>query len=297
MKAIFIVEDETDMLDLMTSALSSLGYKVATANRCAGALQKIKKCAPEVVVLDVMLPDGAGYQVSRAIRADTILYKTPILYMSAMGEQPEIEHALKQGGDAYLVKPFSLKDLVAQFQQMELLTRKIEGRCPLTGLHGLEAVKREMDHRLFRNQPFSLCYLHVDYSCSLMFNENRMTTNEMASRLAELLKRTIRGKNLYETFLAHAGEAHFFVLMNHGVLLDHPVFINFCQSVQDNFNHEVLSLYDERGRHGRVGVSMTNTHAGEKTMSLKIHMMTSENSGFINADEMLQQFKNIARQG
>jgi DNA-binding response OmpR family regulator len=162
LRRVLVVEDDVDLAKLSQLKLSELGYDVQLCHSARQAQDAAKTFRPDVILLDVMLGDGIGYQVARAVRQDPLLYRTPVLFQSLLTEPREIEHAYHEGADGYLTKPYTLQTLSGELQKMQRISENCEARCPLTGLHYGVRLRREIDHRLLRGDTFALFYLMME---------------------------------------------------------------------------------------------------------------------------------------
>lgn len=115
---ILIVDDEKDILELLRLSLERDGYQVACAESGEKALELVLSGRPDLVVLDLMLPGIDGLEVARAIRNDDRIQGTPILMLSAKGEESDIITGLELGADDYITKPFSPKILIARIRSV-----------------------------------------------------------------------------------------------------------------------------------------------------------------------------------
>ncbi|TML40190.1 MAG: response regulator transcription factor, partial [Actinobacteria bacterium] len=114
MTKVLIVEDDEVIASGMAQHLSGAGFDPVTVGRGEIGLARLRYEAPDVVVLDLMLPGLDGWSLIEAARAEGI--GTPIIVVSARGTEHDRVHALEIGADDYLVKPFSMKELVARVQ-------------------------------------------------------------------------------------------------------------------------------------------------------------------------------------
>ena len=114
MTKVLIVEDDEVIASGMAQHLSGAGFDPVTVGRGEIGLARLRYEAPDVVVLDLMLPGLDGWSLIEAARAEGI--GTPIIVVSAPGTEHDRVHALEIGADDYLVKPFSMKELVARVQ-------------------------------------------------------------------------------------------------------------------------------------------------------------------------------------
>lgn len=113
MKRILIVDDQPDLRELVRMTLEIDGHEVHEAEDGPSALQAVRRLAPELVMLDVMMPGGMdGLAVCRALRADPTRRRTRVVMLSARGQKVDIEAGRAAGADAYLAKPFSPRQLL-----------------------------------------------------------------------------------------------------------------------------------------------------------------------------------------
>jgi DNA-binding response OmpR family regulator len=111
---ILVVEDETTVLETLAYNLQQEGYKVLTAQDGDEALKLIRKKKPDLVVLDIMLPELDGLAVCRLVRRDAEIAHTPIIMLTARGTQGDKMVGLDSGADDYITKPFGLGELLAR---------------------------------------------------------------------------------------------------------------------------------------------------------------------------------------
>ena len=111
-RRVVIIEDERDVARLLEFNLEQAGYKVETANTGNDGLAAIRKQPPDVVVLDLMLPDISGYEVCKTIRGESQLADIGVLMLTAKGEAEDRILGLEVGADDYVVKPFVVREVV-----------------------------------------------------------------------------------------------------------------------------------------------------------------------------------------
>jgi two-component system OmpR family response regulator len=109
---VLVVDDEPNIAELVSTALRYEGFDVATAADGAQALARVRAFAPDLVVLDVMLPDTNGFELQARIRADG--QRVPVLFLTARDAVEDRVRGLTLGADDYMTKPFSLEELVAR---------------------------------------------------------------------------------------------------------------------------------------------------------------------------------------
>ena len=111
---ILVVEDEVDILEVIEYNLSREGYRVLSSRDGDSGLRIARADAPDLVLLDLMLPGLDGLEVCRRLKADTITCDIPIIMVTAKGEESDIVLGLGIGADDYMTKPFGPKELVAR---------------------------------------------------------------------------------------------------------------------------------------------------------------------------------------
>jgi phosphate regulon transcriptional regulator PhoB len=114
MPRILVVDDEKDLVDLLVYNLQVSGFEVESALTGRGALQAVAQHPPDLVVLDVMLPDLQGFEVLRILRSRERTRPLPVILLTARGEEADVLVGFHLGADDYVVKPFSPRQLVAR---------------------------------------------------------------------------------------------------------------------------------------------------------------------------------------
>ena len=115
---ILIVDDEPSIVISLQFLMTREGYQVALAGDGEAALQAIEAAPPDLVILDVMMPKLNGFDVCQRIRSDPRWRAVRVLMLTAKGREVEMARGLALGADAYVTKPFSTKDLVAEVKRL-----------------------------------------------------------------------------------------------------------------------------------------------------------------------------------
>ncbi|MBL8596977.1 MAG: phosphate regulon transcriptional regulator PhoB [Devosia sp.] len=115
---ILIVEDEADLRELVRYNLEAEGFRVSMAESGDEAVERIRDGVPDLILLDWMLPGLSGIELCRRWRSREETARTPIIMITARGEEEERVRGLATGADDYVVKPFSMPELVARIQAL-----------------------------------------------------------------------------------------------------------------------------------------------------------------------------------
>ena len=126
-RKILIADDEPNIVAAIEFLLTQRGYEVHTARDGSEALQAVERVVPDLVLLDVMMPQMSGYEVCQNIRKRAEWRHIKVVMLSAKGRDAEVVKGLAVGADLYVTKPFSTRDLMAR---IEALLRQAPARAP-----------------------------------------------------------------------------------------------------------------------------------------------------------------------
>ena len=118
MSLVYIVEDDKDIREIESFALKNSGYTVVAFGDAKGFFQKVEKNVPDLVLLDVMLPDEDGLQIVKKLRASCQTRKLPIIMVTAKGTELDIVKGFDMGADDYLTKPFGVMELISRVKAL-----------------------------------------------------------------------------------------------------------------------------------------------------------------------------------
>ena len=116
MRKIAVIEDDADLHELLLHTLRQNGYEAVGLKTGEGALTFLRNEKPDLLVLDILLPGQDGIEICRQVRAEPSLKSTPIVFLSALGDETDRVLGLEIGGNDYIVKPFSVRELLARIK-------------------------------------------------------------------------------------------------------------------------------------------------------------------------------------
>src|SRR5579871_2953347 len=116
MKKIVLIEDDTDLFSLVQYNLEKEGFAVAGSQSGRGALELCRRERPDLVILDIMLPDSDGLEICKGIRAHQELSHVPVIFLTARASETDRIVGLELGANDYLVKPFFVRELIARIK-------------------------------------------------------------------------------------------------------------------------------------------------------------------------------------
>ena len=112
-KRVLVIEDEPNIIEAVSFILSRDGWEVKTHANGHDAMEAVRARAPDLIILDVMLPGKSGFDILQEIRADAVYGHTPVMMLSARGQTKDREMAERAGASQYMTKPFSNADVLA----------------------------------------------------------------------------------------------------------------------------------------------------------------------------------------
>ena len=115
---VLLIEDEPNIIEAIRFILSRDGFAVDTHSDGSTALQAIKAKAPDMVILDVMLPNRSGFEILRDLRAMSETKKLPVLMLTARGQKKDREMAERLGANQFMTKPFSNSEMLNTVRQL-----------------------------------------------------------------------------------------------------------------------------------------------------------------------------------
>ena len=167
---ILVVDDERKIRDTVRSYLEREGYAVLVADTGQRALETLERARPDLLVLDLMLPDLSGEEVARAVRSHSSL---PIIMLTAKATEDDRVTGLRLGADDYLVKPFSPRELIARVEAV--LRRSGDPATPSTSFEGGSLViDRDAREVRVRAEPVELTRSEFDLLHALASHPGRV---------------------------------------------------------------------------------------------------------------------------
>ncbi|HET7502355.1 MAG TPA: response regulator, partial [Kofleriaceae bacterium] len=161
LKKIVIAEDDDAIAHMVNMSLGDAGFLCLRARDGDEALKLVKAHDPDLLVLDVMMPRVDGLEVARRLKADVMWSRTPILMLTALAHVDDQVQGLEAGADAYMSKPFDLRELGARVKALIRSARRERDRSPTTNLPGSRAIDEEIEGALKSGKPTACVHIDV----------------------------------------------------------------------------------------------------------------------------------------
>ncbi len=211
---ILVVDDEPHIRQILKFTLEKADYQVFTAADGKEALDKMGETAPNLVLLDVMMPKMDGFEVCRKMREDFVMSQIPVIMLTAKGDLDEKVRGLDGGANDYLVKPYSNEELLLRVRNVLDWNIKQKEANPLTGLPGNTAIERELIRRIDLKKPYAFLYIDIDNFKGFNDYYGYQKGDEIIEFLAGILTKSVEKLGSKEDFIGHIGGDDFVVIMS-----------------------------------------------------------------------------------
>lgn len=214
LKKIVIAEDDDSIAHMVNMALGDAGFLCLRARDGEEALKLVKAHDPDLLVLDVMMPRVDGLEVARRLKADVMWSRTPILMLTALASVDNQVHGLEAGADAYMSKPFDLRELGARVKALIRAARRERDRSPTTNLPGSRAIDEEIESALKTGKPTAV--IHIDvlnfdaYADAIGIARSEDTVRSLGQWLLD----AARGASGGGAFVGHIGGSDFIAVLS-----------------------------------------------------------------------------------
>ena len=269
---ILIADDEPDIRLVLRTRLELEGFAVLEARDGAEAVRMAQSETPDLIVLDVMMPEMDGVEVCNRLRASFNTRNIPVIMLTARASRDDKMSGLTKGANDYITKPFDLHELTQRVRNTLEWSRQQRSASPLTGLPGNHSINDEIRRRLSDNRSFALLQIDIDHFKAFNDYYGYGRGDEAIQMLARILTEAAARIDGGEGFVGHIGGDDFVVLSSSDAA--EPI----GEEIIESFNRSALELYDEEDRsRGHVDV-LNRRHIVERfpLMSLTIALVSTD---------------------
>ncbi len=179
MALVYIVEDDESIREIETIALKNSNYMVYAFEKAKDFYRKLDEIVPDLVLLDVMLPDENGYDIVKRLRKNPMTKRLPIIMVTAKSTEMDMIKGLDDGADDYIKKPFSVMELITR---VKALLRRTEGEE--VKFHVLDNIMMDHERHMVyvSEKPVELTFKEYELLRFLMTNQNVVLSRESIMR-------------------------------------------------------------------------------------------------------------------
>jgi DNA-binding response OmpR family regulator len=235
---ILVVDDDADIVKFMRMSLVKEGYEVITATSARAALESALAAPPDLVLLDIMMPEMDGLEVLNLLKVNPVTANVSVVLLTGRTDARERIKGLDMGADDYMTKPFDIDELVARVGAVLRRSKAMRDLSPLTGLPGNFRIAEELERRVAGGRPMAVA--HADLDNFKAFNDHYgfMRGDKVIKFTANVLVETAVETGDPTCFVGHVGGDDFIIVM-------HPdVVEQFCRSMIDRFDDGILDFYE-----------------------------------------------------
>lgn len=214
LKKIVIAEDDDAIAHMVNMALGDAGFLCLRARDGDEALKLVKAHDPDLLVLDVMMPRVDGHEVARRLKADVMWSRTPILMLTALAGVENEVTGLEAGADAYVSKPFDLREFAARCKALIRASRRERDRNPTTNLPGSRAIDEEIEGSLKSGKPTAVVHIDIlnwdSYQDTIGIARSEDTVKNLGQWLLDAARQASGGG----AFVGHMGGSDFIAVVS-----------------------------------------------------------------------------------
>jgi diguanylate cyclase (GGDEF)-like protein len=288
---LLVVEDDTDISNMLKIYFSGLGYDVDVAPRGREALEKTRQVLPHLIVLDIMLPDIDGYEVCRNLRTSTRTSHIPVIFLTQKDERSDRLQGLELGADDYITKPFDIEELKLRVQGAIRRSEREALTDPRSGLPAGRLIEEQL-RLTIRQNGWAYMDIRINYFDQFRDVYGFVAGDDVLRFSAMLLGEVVDEKGTAADFIGHAGGDNFIIITNETNAQ------NIRNLLKDRFADEVLAHYNFMDREqGFITVTGANGQMVKSAlMSLSIGIVTPKEQGFADIREITELAAEVRRQ-
>jgi CheY-like chemotaxis protein len=280
---VLAVDDSKLFRDMLGQILKERGYEPRVASSGVEALEIAAEESPDVVLVDLTLPDIDGFEVCKHLRSDPCTHGIPILVITSLEESGFEVMAIDAGADDFIVKPVDPLVLDARISMIIRRMRRERLANPLTGLPGNVLIEQEVACRLSRGAIFALNYADLDDFKNYNDRYGYQRGDECLLLAAHVIEFAVRGEGNKEDFVGHVGGDDF-------VYITTP---DKCEAIGkriiSDFDSAIPGLYDDKTR--QRGFFVATDRLGHRhkipVVTISIATVDSEKKEFTSSIEMV----------
>jgi diguanylate cyclase (GGDEF)-like protein len=269
---ILIADDEPDIRVVLRTRLEWEGFTVLEARDGDEAVRVAQEETPDLIVLDVMMPELDGVEVCDRLRASFTTRHIPVIMLTAKAGSNDKLSGLQKGANDYITKPFDQDELVQRVRNVLDWSHQQRSASPLTGLPGNHSINAEIRRRLGEGRPFALLQIDIDHFKAFNDYYGYGRGDDAIQLLARILSESVYHTGDAAGFVGHIGGDDFVVLCSCEAAE------SLGEAIIDWFNASATDLYDEEDRaRGHVEV-LNRRHVIERfpLMSLTLALVSTD---------------------
>jgi diguanylate cyclase (GGDEF)-like protein len=209
---ILVVDDEEHIRKIVKFQLEKAGYAVETAEDGVEALKAIEGSPPDLVLLDLMMPNMDGYEVCKRLKSNYQTNHIPIIMVTAKANLENKLQGFEDGANDYIAKPFAITELLVRVRNVLQWSQLQRQANPLTGLPGNVAIEREIERRISGNGDFVFMYADIDHFKAFNDYYGYRRGDDAIRLTAEIIVEAVKVAGDSDDFVGHVGGDDFVII-------------------------------------------------------------------------------------
>jgi len=293
-KKVLIIDDSKFVVQYISNILTAADYQVVTADNSKDGIRMVKEERPDLILLDVILPDTNGFEVFRILRDDENNYLTPVIMLTSQDNLEDKLTALELGADDYITKPFNSREMLSRIRNTLKRIDRNRYANPLTGLRGNLNIQSEINYRIVNKKLFAVIYADLDNFKPFNDVYGFGRGDDAIKLVADIIVAQIKKYGTTEDFIGHIGGDDF-------VIITEPDKTDIiCQNIIEMFDNKIQTLYNqvdlEKGY--ILGCNRQGEQIKYSVMTISLAVITNQYRSFyshIEVAEIAAELKHKAK--
>lgn len=286
---ILIVEDDPDTSNMLRFYFEAQNYEVLTTEWGNDALEICQQTLPDLIILDIRLPDINGYEVCRQLRDNQRTSCTPIIFLTEKKEREDKITGLKLGAVDYITKPFDIQELQVRVRNALRRANYKSLVSPTTGLPGSELLKEQLDLLPSRN---NWALLSIGLEGLDFFKEayGFVVSNDLVRATAMIISNVVYEIGIGDSFMYHTGDGEFLVITVPDKVEE------LKAKILARLQRAICYFYSIKDREaGHISLKSANGEKKAPLMSIAVGIITDTSAPFHDAHQILEATTQVRR--
>lgn len=270
---VLVVDDDNFMVRIISDCLHKEGFLVSGAADFNSAMEQIYQTTPDIILLDVVLPEMNGYEICRLLRNDTRTSHLPIIMLTSRVQVEDKVAGLEAGADDYITKPFDSLELVARVKTHLRRAKQEKSFNPLTGLPGNILIEEEIKSRVSDGKRrYAVLYLDLDNFKAFNDAYGFLKGDEVIKFVAHIINKNVKELGNHDDFVGHIGGDDF-------ISITTPDKCDvICKAIINQFDSTISLFYSSEDRRCGyiVTVDRSNQEIKYPIMTLSIAVVSND---------------------
>ncbi|RLC62517.1 MAG: response regulator [Chloroflexota bacterium] len=280
---IMVVDDDPDVSAMLRTYFTMQGYEVDVVSHGADVLPRCHRHRPDLVLLDIMLPDVNGYEVCRELRSDLYTNRIPIIFLTQKHNRTDRLAGLALGSDDYVTKPFNVEELKLRVRNVLRRARFTSSTDPVSGLPSGKLIEERFRQLLHRSN-WAVMYVGIE-GFELFTGTYRHLRNEFIAYVAKILREAVEELGTFDDFVGHVGRDNF-------VIITMPSRVQALQNrITGRFDRAIRASYQKQ-----AGNDQSDQEPPALSLALTVGVVTRDDGPFPDIRSIAEAVSRVRRE-